>query len=87
MFPGLRVPRLVLPVLHLIEIRSSLGEGIQVLLASVLVPIAAKEGLDYGRIFNLHHHSFGLAILSILTGNVDSNEVRQTVFADEKEWV
>lgn len=81
MLPGLRVSGFVFPELHLVEVGTGLGECIQVLLSADFVPVAAQEGLHNSRIFNFHHHGFGLAILGVVPGNVDGDEVRQAVFA------
>lgn len=84
MLPCLGIPGLVLPVLHLVKVRTSLGKCVQVLFARFLIPIAAEEWLDYRRILDLYDHGFGLAILGVITRDVDSDKVGQTVFADKR---
>lgn len=74
--PGLCVTSAVASVLPLVEVRSCLGECIEVLLRVPLVLVPAQEGLYNRRILNLHNHILWLTILRVLAGDVNCQIVR-----------
>lgn len=74
--PSLCVTSAVASVLPLVEVRSCLGECIEVLLRVPLVLVPAQERLFNRRILNLHNHVLWLTILSVLAGDVNCQIVR-----------